>query len=258
VRAIVTSEPELVTREIAWDEGCGGDSSEPISYVSLASFHALSEHDRMGEIARVLLAAGAPVEGAAGCEETPIVTAASYDRADVAAVLAEAGADLYGRGHAAPGVTALAHAVYFGNPAVADVLVRAGARPRTLAEAAGAGDLSGWPLEDRSAEELAWALRGAALVRAPRRDRPASGRRRRHSRRDRRRTGAAVGRARRKASRPAPSCRTRSRSRAARREYDATPLGWCRHRNEELFAPSPGHDAVVAYLEPFQADADRS
>jgi len=42
------------------------------------------------------------------------------------------------------------------------------------------------------------------------------------------------------------------------REYDATPLGWCRHRNEELFAPSPGHDAVVAYLEPFQADADRS
>lgn len=257
VRAIVTFEPELVSREIAWDEGCGGDTSEPISYVSLATFHALSEHDRMGEIARVLLAAGAPVEGAAGCEETPIVTAASYDRADVATALAEAGADLDGHGHAAPGGTALAHAVYFGNPAVADVLVRAGARPRVLAEAAGIGDLSGWPLKDRGAEELAWALRGAALcehldvidqllaadvdIHAETEGGPAL-------------QWAAW------AGKPAAVRHLVEHGADPERrdpEYDGTPLGWCRHRNEELFAPSLGHDAVAAYLERFQAVEDR-
>lgn len=73
------------------------------------------------------------------------------------------------------GYTALAHAVYFGNPAVTDVLVGAGARPRTLAEAAGIGDLSVRPLEDRGAEELAWALRGAALCERSRCDRTALG-----------------------------------------------------------------------------------
>ncbi len=66
VRAIVARDPRVVSRAISWDEGCGGDASEPISYISLAQFHGLSDHDRMGEIAGVLLVCGAPVEGAAG------------------------------------------------------------------------------------------------------------------------------------------------------------------------------------------------
>lgn len=258
VRAVVTSEPDLVSREIPWDEGCGGDTSEPISYVSLAHFHGLSDHQRMGEIARVLLAAGAPVEGAADSEETPIVTAASYDQADVASVLAEAGADLEGRGHAAPGGTALAHAVYFGNPAAVDVLVRAGAQPRTLAEAAGAGDLSGWPLEGRGAEELAWGLRGAALCeRLGVIDELLAAGADIHAETER---GPALQWAAwaGKAAAVRHLVEHGADPALRDREHHGTPLGWCRHRNSGLFRHSPGHDAVEAYLEPRQAAEDRS
>lgn len=258
VRTVVASEPDVVSREIPWDEGWGGDTSEPISYVSLAHFHGLSDHERMGEIARVLLAAGAPKEGAPDSGETPIVTAASYDQAEVASVLAEAGADLEGRGHAAPGGTALAHAVYFGNPAVVDVLVRAGAQPRTLAEAAGAGDLSSWPLEGCGAEELAWALRGAVLCeRLDVIDQLLVAGTDIHAETD---GGPALQWAA-WAGKPAavrhlvehgadPERRDR--------EHGSTPLAWCRHRSSELFRPSAGHDAVEAYLEPRQAAEDRS
>lgn len=248
VRAALTADPTLVNREIAWDEGCGGDTSEPISYVSLARFHGLADHDRMGDITRVLLAAGAPVDGAPGAEETPIVTAASYDEPDVATVLADAGADLDGWGHAAPGGTALAHAVYFGNPTVARVLVRAGAIPRTLAEAAGVGDLGGRSLSGRSADELAWALRGAALCErldvldelldaGVDVDSTTEG-------------GSTLQWA---AWAGKPGAVRRLVERGADRDrrdpdHGGTPLGWCRHRRDELFRPSPGHDAVEAYL----------
>jgi len=203
----------------------------------------------MGEIARVLLVAGAPVEGAPGCEETPIVTAASYNEAGVARALAEAGADLDGRGHAAPGGTALAHAVYFGNQAVIDVLVRAGAVARTLAEAAGAGDLTGWPLEGRGTGELAWALRGAALCEHLRVvDQLLAAGANIHAETE---GGPALQWAA-WAGKPAAVRHLVQHGADPKhrdREHDGTPLGWCRHRNTSLFRPSPGHDAVQAYLE---------
>lgn len=202
----------------------------------------------MGDIARVLLAAGAPVDGAPGAEETPIVTAASYDEPGVATALADAGADLDGRGHAAPGGTALAHAVYYGNPAVADVLVHAGAITHTLAEAAGAGDIGERTLTGRSADELAWALRGAALCeRLDVLDRLLA-------------AGVDVDSATERgtalqwaawAGKPGAVRRLVERGADPDRrdpEHDGTPLGWCRHRRAELFRPSPGHDAVEAYL----------
>jgi uncharacterized protein len=249
VRALIEADPEAVHREIVWDDGCGGGSSEPIGYVSLANFHALAGHSAWGDIARVLLAAGAPVEGRPGNAESPIVTAASYDRPDVVAALIEAGADLDGHGHAAPGGTALAHAVYFGNPAVADVLVRAGARPRTPAEEAGAGTLAGRP-PGASDDELAWALRAAVLcerfdvadrllaagvsVHAPTEDGPPL-------------QWAAW------AGKPAAVRYLVEHGADPNRrdpEFDGPPLGWCRHRRGELYWPSPGHDEVEAYLVP--------
>lgn len=104
LRAVLADDPAAAWRSFWWgDERGGGDWTLPISYVSVARFHALAEHDRMGEIARVLLAAGASPEGPDGAAETPVVTAASYDEPEVAAALLAAGADPVGRGFAAPG-----------------------------------------------------------------------------------------------------------------------------------------------------------
>ena len=47
-----------------------------------------------GAVAKVLLDAGAPLNGDPDDSETPLMTAASYGDADVARVLIEAGADL--------------------------------------------------------------------------------------------------------------------------------------------------------------------
>jgi uncharacterized protein len=100
-----------------------------------------------GALARALIEAGAPVDGEPGEPETPLITAASYGDAAVAQVLIEAGADLQARAApnagGVPGGTALLHAAVFGMTAVVDVLVAAGARPASIEEAAAAGDVSG-------------------------------------------------------------------------------------------------------------------
>jgi hypothetical protein len=101
-----------------------------------------------GAIARVLLEAGAPVDGQPDDRETPLITAASYGDAEVAQALIEAGADLETRAAVdaggVPGGTALLHAAVFGMTDVVDQLVAAGARIHSIEEAAAAGDISGW------------------------------------------------------------------------------------------------------------------
>ncbi len=254
VRAILADDPGIVTRQIAW--GC--DASEPISYVSLARFHGLAEHGRMGEIARILLAAGAPVEGATGSEETPIVTAASYDEAEVAAALIKAGADLDGRGFAAPGGTALAHAVYFGNRAVADVLMGAGARVGSLAEAAGAGELGEWLTDDRSNEERALALRNASVCeRLDVIDQLLDAGVDIHAEAD----GATVLHWAAWSGKISAVRHLVERGADAQRRdpaHGGNPLGWCRHRHNELFRPSLGHEAVEDFLEQLEPHEKRS
>jgi Family of unknown function (DUF5990)/Ankyrin repeats (3 copies)/Ankyrin repeat len=116
-------------------------------------------HDRLGlprelpgtgAIARVLIEAGAPVNGHPGDKETPLITAASYGDADVARVLIEAGADIEAvsatDSGGVPSGTALTHAAVFGMTEVLDVLIAAGARIGNLEMAAAAGNISGWPL----------------------------------------------------------------------------------------------------------------
>jgi ankyrin repeat protein len=109
----------------------------------MARFHGLADHDRMVDIANALLEAGTLVDGDPGAGETPLITAVSYSELGVVQALVEAGANLEARGFAAPGETALAHAAYFGNPEAAELLVAAGARVSSLAEAAATGDLRG-------------------------------------------------------------------------------------------------------------------
>lgn len=139
----------------------------PISYIAMIRFDA----DRLGlprtmtgtgDVARALLAAGALVNGEPGDSETPLITAASYGDADVAHALIEHGADLGALASetsgGVPGGSALLHAAVFGMTDVLDLLVTAGARPRTVVEAAAAGDISGWLAPDTPHEERVLAL----------------------------------------------------------------------------------------------------
>jgi ankyrin repeat protein len=136
--------------------------ASPLGYVAMLRYDTGRRVWRdvrgTGAVARLLLAAGAPVDGRAGDPETPLITAASYGDAEVARVLLEAGADLEATAAedagGVPGGTALLHAAVFGMTEVLDVLVAAGARVRSLPEAAAAGDTTGWltaatPLDDR-------------------------------------------------------------------------------------------------------------
>jgi ankyrin repeat protein len=103
-------------------------------------------------MAKALLDAGAPVDGRPADRESPLITAASYGDAAVAAVLIDAGADLDAtaapNAGGVPGGTALLHAAVFGMTAVIDVLAHAGARVGSLVEAAAVGDISGWLTPD--------------------------------------------------------------------------------------------------------------
>jgi ankyrin repeat protein len=124
----------------------------PLSYVAMLRYDTARGVWRdvpgTGEMAKVLLGAGALVDGEEGDRETPLMTAASYGDADVARVLVEAGADLEARAAddagGVPGGTALLHAAVFAMTDVVDVLVAAGARVDGIEVAAATGDLADW------------------------------------------------------------------------------------------------------------------
>jgi len=162
LRALLAERPELATSVMRnWSDHPLGVA--PLSYVAMLRFDTSGTgvwRDAPGaaELASLLLAAGAPVDGAPGDRETPLITAASYGDAEVARVLIEAGASVDAASAAdaggVPSATALRHAAVFGMTDVVDVLVAAGARVDGLAEAAATGNVTGWlspdtPLSDR-------------------------------------------------------------------------------------------------------------
>ena len=166
--ALLAEDPELARAAMEhWCDHPRGAS--PLGYTAMRRFDTSSgawrDVDGTGAVARVLLAAGAPVDGEPGDPETPLITAASYGDAAVARVLIEAGADLEARAAddsgGVPGGTALLHAAVFGMTEVVDVLVAAGARVGSVEEAAAAGDVSGW-LDGATPDERVRALVMAA------------------------------------------------------------------------------------------------
>ena len=163
LRVILEKDPGLPRQTLSWGQNCRIGPCQPLSYVAQARFNGFVQHDLTGKIASILIAAGAPVNGATTDRETPLITAASYDEAEVARVLIEAGAELEETGHALPEGTALAHAVEFGAPEVVDLLIAAGARICSLPEAAGTGDLRGMLHPDATESEKTLALRAAAV-----------------------------------------------------------------------------------------------
>jgi hypothetical protein len=150
LRALLDDQRELATTRMEhWSDHPRGAS--PLGYVAMLRYDTASGiwRDVPGAdmLARALIEAGAPVDGAPGEPETPLITAASYGDAAVARVLVEAGADIGARAApnagGVPGGTALLHAAVFGMTGVIDVLVAAGARPEGVEEAAAVGDLDG-------------------------------------------------------------------------------------------------------------------
>lgn len=156
---LVRAHPELAREPIS---SCyTGPGMNPLGYVAVAGFHGIVDHHRAAELARVLLAAGVPVDGEPEAGETPLITAVSYYETDLVRVLIEAGADLEAFGNEVQG-TALKHAVWFGQPRIVDLLVAAGAVVPRLVEAAGAGDVTGFLHADTPMVERARALGAAA------------------------------------------------------------------------------------------------
>lgn len=160
---LLAEDPELASRQHKWRAGCRIGPCQPIGYLAQARFNGYTRHIESAALTRLLLAAGAPVNGNAGDGETPLITAVSYGEAAVTQALIEAGANLEATGYAVPSGTALAHAIEFGAPHLVDMLIAAGARVRTLREAAGAGDLGDQLALVVDQEERAQALRAAAL-----------------------------------------------------------------------------------------------
>lgn len=167
--AFVARHPDQATAALDhWRDHPRGAS--PLGYVAMARFDTASgtwrDVEGTGAAAHVLIAAGAPVDGGPDEPETPLITAASYGDADVAAVLIAAGADLEAtaRDHAGgvPGGTALLHAAVFGMTDVLDLLVASGARIGSIEEAAAAGDVTGWLTDEADAQARIRALVMAA------------------------------------------------------------------------------------------------
>lgn len=167
--AFVADHPGLAAADLHnWADHPLGAS--PLGYLAMARYDTRTGTWRdvtdTGAAAQVLVAAGAPVDGAPGDRETPLITAASYGDADIASVLIAAGADIdaVARPDAGgvPGGSALLHAAVFGNTEVLDVLVEAGARIGSFEEAAAVGDISAWSPADATVETRLRALIMAA------------------------------------------------------------------------------------------------
>jgi uncharacterized protein len=168
--ALLAREPDQATTRMEhWRDHRGGAS--PLAYVAMLRFDARrlglpGPLPGTGAMARALIEAGASVDGDPGEQETPLITAASYGDAEVAAVLIAHGADLEATAAAdsggVPGGTALGHAAVFGMTGVVDVLVAVGARPRGIEDAAAAGDIAGWLTPDTPEQAKVRALTMAA------------------------------------------------------------------------------------------------
>lgn len=216
------------------------DNDSALGYLGVARFHGLTDHDRAGEIATVLLAAGGAADGPADVAEPPLVTAASYGEVDMVRALIIAGADLEATGFAVPGGTALTHAVEFGNTEVVGVLASAGAVVHNMTEAAGVGNLDGYDLSATPLASRARAARAAAVCERldtldqliasgvsvdadPDNGQPVGSRTLLHE-------AAYWGKAR-SVERLLAHGADPDREDA---EHSSTPLGWCRHRHAEI------------------------
>lgn len=256
LRDLLSDRPELATEMLrGWCDHPRG--ATPLGYVAMMRYDTMRGAWRdvhgTGALARELLRAGAPVDGAPGDAETPLMTAASYGDAEVARVLVEAGANLTAtalpEAGGVPNGTALRHATVFGMTDVADVLLAAGASD--LVHAAATGSITRMLATHTPEADRVAALRIAAehgrlrvvdeLLSART---PVDGVDR---------DGSTALHAAAYAGRPDSVRHLLARGAdPARRDtrFDSTPLGWCGAGRRDEAGHGHGHDEVEELLVP--------
>lgn len=123
LKAALEQDPDSANATIHWGEQ-GKNKSDPLHFVSGCVFGGVLQSDVSGEIAQMLLAAGAEVNGR--LDETPLIGATSLGVTEVAHVLIDADADIHAV--ALFGASALHWASYMGMPTVVQALVDRGGR----------------------------------------------------------------------------------------------------------------------------------
>lgn len=143
LRKLLSDNPDLASSLISWGPVLCPCKTEPLHYLSDAPFNQLWDHGKQAELTKVLIEAGAPVDGLPTSGETPLHGAASLGEAGVAEVLIDHGANIEAVA-SYPGIpdgTPLDFAVHFGMVDVVDLLARRGAKVVSTRMAAGAGQL---------------------------------------------------------------------------------------------------------------------
>ena len=92
VRRALELDPAFANRTVRWHLNQDNES-DPLHYVSDSVFNGWLTNGREGELAEVLLAHGAAIDGNQG-RESPLIGAASLGAEKVSTVLIDAGADL--------------------------------------------------------------------------------------------------------------------------------------------------------------------
>lgn len=258
LRRLLGQHPELATQKL---RGWCDHHLTPLAYLAAMPFDTMAgvwrDVEGTGPLARELLRAGAPVDGAPGDPETPLMTAASYGSVEVATALVEAGASLTATASpdagGVPNGTALRHAVVFGMTEVADVLLVAGATD--LVHSAATGAVAGHLTAATPEADLVAALRIAAergrlgvLADLLAAGTPIDGVDRDGS--TALHAAAYHGRVdgvRYLLERGADPTRRDTR-------FDSTPLGWSRAGRRDEVGPERGHDDVDDVLRPLSPD----
>jgi len=119
IRGALESEPALANQTIRWFLNQHNES-DPLHYVSDCCGHGWLINGREGEIAEVLLAYGAAIEGTED-RESPLIGSASLGAEKVSKVLVEAGAAL--ESTSIFGSRALHWAAWIGTPSTVELLV---------------------------------------------------------------------------------------------------------------------------------------
>jgi len=124
IRRALEADPELANRTIRWYLNQNNEA-DPLHYVCDCVGNGWLENGTEGQIAELLLAFGAEINGTSG-REAPLIASASLGAERVSKVLLEAGADL--ERTSIYGSRALHWAAWMGASATVDLLLSRGAQ----------------------------------------------------------------------------------------------------------------------------------
>jgi ankyrin repeat protein len=123
LKDLLLKNPELSNKKIKWGQ-YKENETDPLHYVSDCVFNGLLTNGNEAEIASVLIANGAKINGSDGAE-TPLIGAASLSVESVASCLIKAGANISST--SVHGANALHWASYVGLPSIVKLLLNEGA-----------------------------------------------------------------------------------------------------------------------------------